>query len=253
MAENSKIEWTDHTFNPWVGCQKVSPGCDRCYAEEWARRFGLVQWGPHAGRRRTSAGNWRQPLKWAREAQKQLDLYNEGMLTLKPARPRVFCASLADVFDNQVPEEWRRDLFDTIGATPELDWLLLTKRPENILKFIPRFWHAGLPSHIWVGTTAEDQERYNRRMRILADVPASVHFVSYEPAIGPLVMRDGYGLYPSWLICGGESGHGARQMDLQWARDIRDECRRNGVRFFFKQTTGKAPIPDDLMVREFPR
>ena len=121
MGENSKIEWCDHTFNPWFGCQKVSPGCDRCYAEaKMDHRFHKVQWGPHGERKRTSEDNWRKPRRWAKAAR------GTGK------RPRVFCASLADVFDNQVPKEWRSDLFDLIKATPELDWLLLTKRPENI-------------------------------------------------------------------------------------------------------------------------
>src|SRR5262249_15728488 len=126
MAENSKIEWTDHTFNPWVGCQKVSSGCDRCYAEAWARRTGSIEWGPHAERRRPTADYWRNPYRWIRKAMGE--------------RKRVFCASLADVFDNQASLEWRADLWALIRATQSLDWLLLTKRPENIAKMLPRDW-----------------------------------------------------------------------------------------------------------------
>jgi protein gp37 len=241
MAENSKIEWTHHTFNPWVGCTKISPGCDHCFAESWAKRSGQVKWGNHP-RKRTSEAYWRQPLKWAKAA-RSLDY-----------RPRVFCASLADVFDNQVPKRWRLDLFDLIEQTPELDWLLLTKRPENISDSLSWF-SIRTPQNVWLGITAEDQKRFDHRWPILCEMRTSrpiVRFVSYEPAIGPLSLA-GHNCTPDWLICGGESGHGARQMDLAWARDVRDQCARRGISFFFKQTTGKGPIPDDLLVRQFPR
>ncbi len=240
MGEDSKIEWTTHTFNPWIGCQKVSPGCDHCYAEAMMdHRWGKVQWGPHGERKRTSAANWRKPLAWSKAARGASE------------RPRVFCASLADVFDNQVPAEWRADLFDLIGETPELDWLLLTKRPENAYRMIlraisPRDWPW---RNVWLGTTAEDQPHFDRRWKHLVDIPAQVHFISYEPAIGPLFVRPAL---PDWIICGGESGHGARMMDPEWARDLRDQCAAAGVPFFMKQMTGKKPIPADLMVRQFP-
>ena len=235
MAENSKIEWTDHTFNPWIGCQKVSPGCDRCYAEAMMdHRYGRVQWGPHGERVRTSAANWRKPRQWAKAA--------------NGVRPRVFCASLADVFDNRAPAGARDDLFDLIRCTPQLDWLLLTKRPENIAKMLPADWGSGW-SNVWLGTTCEDQAHFDRRWPILGAVPAVVHFVSYEPALGPL--RIG-AARPSWIICGGESGAGARYMEPDWARSLRDECAGEGVAFFFKQMTGKRPIPEDLLVRQFP-
>jgi protein gp37 len=250
MAENSKIEWTHHTFNPWVGCTKISPGCDHCYAEGWAKRSGQVQWGNHP-RKRTSEPYWKQPLKWAKAARARAAAQEHVPWEIE--RPRVFCASLADVFDNQVPDQWRLDLWDVIRATPELDWLLLTKRPENIGKMIWPLWaDTGTPQNVWLGTTAEDQARFDHRWPILREIPAAVRFISYEPAIGPLQLFSG-GYQPDWLICGGESGHGARMMDLEWARDIRNECAARGVRFFFKQTTGKGPIPDDLMVRQFPR
>jgi protein gp37 len=123
MSANSKIEWTDHTFNPWEGCQKVGPGCDNCYAEARNARFGggqAVNWGPGAPRRRTSIANWQKPLAWNRA--------HAAFLAEHGRRQRVFCASLADVFDNAVDPAWRADLFQLIEATPELDWLLLTKR-----------------------------------------------------------------------------------------------------------------------------
>ena len=240
MAENSKIEWTTHTFNPWIGCQKVSPGCDRCYAEAMMdHRYGRVTWGPHGERLRTSDGNWRKPLQWAKAAN-EVD------------RPRVFCASLADVFDNKAPDGARGDLFDLIRATPQLDWLLLTKRPENIRKMLPVDWQDGW-ANVWLGTTCEDEPHYNRRWPILQAVPAVVRFISYEPAIGPLNPRFETFGSPDWIICGGESGRGARTMPAEWARDMRGYCASAGVAFFMKQMTGKAPIPDDLMVRQFPK
>src|SRR5450830_1554464 len=198
MGENSKIEWTDHTFNPWIGCQKVSPGCDHCYAEAQNsfRKWNGGTWGPHAPRKRTSDTNWKIPLRLARQARKT------------GARPRVFCASLADVWDNRAPKEWRADLFQLIAATPELYWQLLTKRPENISKMLPAAI-AGLKPwpwpNVWLGTTCEDQKYYDHRWPILSRIPAAVHFVSYEPALGPLVLPSG-SLLPDWIICGGESG-----------------------------------------------
>lgn len=242
MGGSTKIEWCDATFNPWVGCQKVSPGCDHCYAEGWAKRSGQVQWGPHGERKRTSEANWRKPLAWAKAARGTGE------------RPRVFCASLADWLDNQVPRDWRYDLWGLIEATPELDWLLLSKRPENYVKLAP--WHKDrIPSNIWLGTTCEDQEHYNRRYRLISEIPVAVRFVSYEPAIGPLAINLAVPPVraPSWIICGGESGRSARMMEPWWARNVRDDCERLGIPFFMKQMSSKAPIPDDLMVRQFPR
>lgn len=240
MAENSKIEWTDHTFNPWIGCQKVSAGCDHCYAEALSKRYGWVEWGPHGERKRTSAGNWKKPISW------------DGLSKRTGMRQRVFCSSLADVFDNQVDPSWRIDLFELIGTTENLDWLLLTKRPENIAKMLPSNWNAADWSNVWLGTTCEDQAAYDRRWSILREIPAAVHFISYEPAIGPLRLHN-VPDQPDWLICGGESGPGARMMDPNWAAAIKHDCETAGVYFFMKQMTGKKPIPDYLMLREFPR
>ena len=218
MGENTKIEWCDHTFNPWIGCQKVSPGCDR---------WGKVDWGPHGERVLTSDSNWAKPAQWDRAAAK------------RGVRARVFCASLADWLDNRVSE-----------STPNLDWLLLTKRIENFGKHAP--WHDDdIPKNVWLGVTCEDQAHFERRWEILHTIPVKTHFISYDPALGPLSIRDWW-VTPEWIICGGESGHGARAMDPAWARNLRDECAGAGVKFFMKQMTGKASIPDDLLVREFP-
>jgi protein gp37 len=244
MGENSLIEWTTHTFNPWIGCQKVSPGCDGCYAEHLMdTRLHRVEWGPHGERKRTSEANWRKPRQWAKDARGAAE------------RPRVFCASLADVFDNQVPKEWRADLFHLIWETPELDWLLLTKRPENIAKMLPWAMQATAWPTVWLGTTCEDQEHYDRRWPILRAAPAAVRFISYEPAIGPLRLF-GEAPWPDWFICGGESRQGKhepRAMDPDWARAVKYGCNYHGLAFFMKQMSGGAPIPPDLMLREFPR
>lgn len=254
------IAWCDFTFNPWIGCQKVSAGCNNCYAETlMATRYGRVEWGqrkadgiePSVGTRvRTSEANWKLPLRWNRKAVEQIELYDEGMLTLHPERPRVFCASLADWLDNQVPGSWREDLSFLIDATPYLDWLLLTKRIENFDKLAP--WHDDdIPSNVWLGITAEDQDAYDKRWPILARIPARVRFVSYEPALGPLSILD-HKEKPEWLICGGESGKGYRDMKTRWATAIGIECEEFAVAFFFKQMAGLKPIPADLQIRQFP-
>lgn len=249
MAENSKIEWTDHTFNPWIGCQKVSPGCDNCYAEAMMdHRYGKVKWGPHGERKRTSEANWKLPARWARQAHRN---FLRGDLR----RPRVFCASLADWLDNQVPQQWRSDLAHVISATPELDWLLLTKRIENFRKLSPWGSELPFPSNVWLGITCEDQGRFDRRWPVLAQIPAAVRFISYEPAIERLRLPLGWHRdepKPNWIICGGESGPGARQMNPGWARDLRSQCAQYDIAFFMKQMTSKAPIPYDLMIRQFP-
>ena len=240
MAENSKIEWCDHTFNPWIGCQRVSAGCDFCYAETLMdKRLGRVKWGAGEKRVRTSAANWAMPGRW------------DDRIDADPAgrRERVFCASLADVFDNAVPEEWRFDLWDVILTTPNLDWLLLTKRPENIAKMRPA---GGWPENVWLGASAEDQDAYMRRWPHLEHEDVDCTFISYEPALGPLSLAPFAPSMPDWLICGGESGTGARPMHPDWARSIRDQCDDVGVPFFMKQMTKKATIPDDLLIREWP-
>jgi len=236
MGKTTEISWTDSTFNPWIGCQHVSPGCDHCYAEAMMdARYGRVQWGPRGERKRTSIDYWQQPLRWAKP-------------TANPTRPRVFCASLADWLDNQVPPQWRSDLAGLIDATPQLDWLLLTKRIEQFNRLAP--WSRSfVPSNVWIGVTCESQDYFDRRYRLLHEIKA-IKFISYEPALGPLRLGKAR---PDWVICGGESGPGARLMQPQWARALRDECRAAGAAFFMKQMTGKAPIPADLMVRQFPK
>jgi protein gp37 len=231
MGETSKIEWTDSTFNPWIGCQHVSPGCDHCYAETqnaFRRWTAGGQWGPHVRRRRTSTETWHKPRAW--NAQGSVFARTFGH------HRRVFCASLADVFDNQVPKDWRADLFHLIRETPYLDWQLLTKRPQNIARMLPPDWGEGY-SNVWLGTTTEDSENFQIRWPILSRVPARRRFISYEPAIGPLGTIDvaKADCLPDWVICGGESGGKARAMQPAWARHVRNQCQALGVAFFHKQ------------------
>jgi protein gp37 len=242
MGEKTEIAWCDSTFNPWIGCQKVSAGCDNCYAETLMdKRYHKVEWGPHGERKRTSEANWKLPLRWAKAAR------------AAGTRPKVFCSSLADVFDNQAPAGARSDLFRLIEATPELDWLLLTKRPENIGKMIDAGgWFNGFPPNVWLGTTCEDQAAYDRRWPILERFNLRVRFISYEPAIGPLTILN-HKHVPDWIICGGESGKGFRDMPAAWAENVMEECAEHFVPFFMKQMAGLKPIPKDLMIRKFPR
>ena len=234
MAISSKIEWTDSTFNPWVGCTKIHrPGgdpsaCDFCYAEKWAKRSGQVRWG-NSPRRRTTNSYWGAPLKWnnrARDFQKKFG-----------RRQRVFCASLADVFDNQAAPDWRSELFDLIKSCDQLDWLLLTKRPQNIKRMLPTDWGNGY-ANVWLGTTAEDARAYKQRVGALLKLPAIVQFVSYEPALGPLDAISIEGRCPDWIIIGGESGVRsdlARPTNPAWVRHVIAECRRENVAPFLKQ------------------
>ncbi|MCZ4270781.1 DUF5131 family protein [Maritalea porphyrae] len=257
MAENTKIEWCDHSWNPWVGCTKVSAACDNCYAEGWAKRAGRPVWGPHADRQRTKT--WGSPIKWNKTI--------EGT----GKRERVFVASLADVFDNHksILPEWRAEMWELIKSCTNLDFLLLTKRPQNIAKYLPADWGTGYPN-VWLGTTVENQTEAERRIPHLLRVNAAIHFLSCEPLQSELSLTeiaglssDEYGEFPvffdafsgkaygehgdeqacghwidpgiDWVISGGESGPGARPTHPDWHRSLRDQCAEAGVAFFFKQ------------------
>jgi protein gp37 len=267
MAENSAISWTTHTWNPWIGCSKVSPACDGCYAEAiMDKRYHRVQWGaPGQGagtRSRTSKSTWDAPLKWQRQAVK------DG------TRPFVFCASLADIFDNQVPAEWRREAFEVMRKTPNLVYLLLTKRPQNIVKLSDAA--GGLPRNAALGTTVEDQKRADINVpHLLAakwDAKPLFAFVSCEPLIGPIDLTRVRARSPmghhrinaldgnaprggawwggnvgvpepprvsiDWVITGGETdqgGHKARPTHPDWFRSLRDQCTSHGKAFHHKQ------------------
>lgn len=184
MGKNTLIEWTHHTFNGWEGCQKVGPGCDHCYAETRDARFGGGHWGPHAARRRTGLRNWNQPRKWDREA------------AALGERHRVFCSSLSDVMDTHasVLPEWRRDLAALIRATPNLDWLLLTKRVGNAERILREMFPEGVPANLWLGATIVNQEEANRDipklLRVKGELGISIVFLSMEPLLGPVDLRN---------------------------------------------------------------
>lgn len=235
MGKNSHIEWTHHTFNPWWGCAKVSPACKYCYAEAWARRVGKEVWGLRAPRQFFTNAHWREPLKWNREAEQ------EG------ARKRVFCASMADVYENRKDLEVpRQRLWDLIRETPALDWLLLTKRPQNVLAMSP--WKKVWPHNVWVGTTIENQKYADERMPQLLKVPAACRFISCEPLLGDVDLSKWLGKSKrgfwsiDWVIAGGESGAKARYMHPDWPRNLRDQCAKHGVAFHFKQWGHWAPL-----------
>lgn len=234
MAENSKIEWTHHTFNPWRGCSKVSPGCTHCYAERMAKRRPDVLgiWGDNGIRIIAKDSYWQLPHKWNKAAQQAGE------------RHRVFCGSMMDVFEGpesmpfeswQGIQEARIRLWQTIIDTPHLDWLLLTKRPEHAASLLPEGgWYEGLPDNVWIGTSAENQATADERINKLLNINARVRFLSCEPLLGPVNLTHWLQSL-DWIICGGESGPQARPMHPQWARALRDQCQETGIAFFFKQ------------------
>jgi protein gp37 len=256
MATNSKIEWTTHTFNPWIGCTEVSPGCAHCYARDMMeRRYHRVQWGAGQPRSRTTADYWKQPARWHRQAQ------------ANGQRERVFCASLADWLDDEVPIGWLADLLKLIETTLHLDWLLLTKRIEHWSARLQAVSHltqdgatiastwleGNAPVNVWLGTTVENPAQAERRIPHLLALPATLRFLSCEPLLEAINLQQYLptvadangtcGLEPNrlhWIICGGESGKEARTFDLQWARTLRSQCQATGVAFFFKQTGAHA-------------
>ena len=237
--ENSIIAWTHNTFNAWMGCMKVSAGCKNCYAETLTKnKMGINVFGLNASRQRTSTTNWRKPLKWNKEV---------------PATGKnlVFCASLSDVFeDNKQLIQWRYDLFQLIKQTPNLEWQILTKRPENINKLLP----IELPQNVWLGTSIEN-DQVVERAEILKTTTAKIKFISYEPALGPIAHAiDLSGI--DWLIYGGESGSGFRPENKQWARDVMAKCRESGTAFFHKQSAGYITEMgielDGKIIREYP-
>ncbi|MCX5545505.1 phage Gp37/Gp68 family protein [Paraburkholderia sp. CNPSo 3076] len=282
--ENTTIEWADHTFNPFLGCSKVSPGCDHCYAEQLLdKRLQKVAWGPSQPRVRTSPANWRKPLTW--------NTRHDEFFAIHGRRQRVFCASLADVFDNAVDPAWRADLFDLIDRTPNLDWLLLTKRIGNVMPMINetaarRFdleclHEPRLPDNVWLGATIVNQTEADRDIPKLLEVPARIKFLSMEPLLGSVdisdwlvpafphcagfeqggSMEDGYcahcaghksdpihrpGMHDfvDWVICGGESGPHARPPHPAGPRALRDQCATSGTAYHFKQWGEWAPAPE---------
>lgn len=293
MAESSAISWTRSTFNPWIGCTKIGPGCDACYAEaldekRMSKTLGggtslapIRHWGAGAPRYRTSVYNWNEPLRWQRKAALE---QATGVLTPKSTWKGavgswpVFCSSLADVFDNEVDEGWRRDLWSVVRDTPALSWLLVTKRIGNVRGMVPEDWlDRGFPKNVRLLITVVNQEEADRDVPKLLKLSVA-NGISYEPALGPV---DWHWVHPDvsyrplqWIIVGGESGQGgvrARPFVIGWARDTVRQCRAAGVAVFMKQLGSNptnregdthhlkdpaggdpAEWPEDLRVQEFP-
>jgi len=228
MGEGTGISWTDNTFNPWMGCTRISPGCKYCYAVTLTKnRMGLDLWGNDKTRQRTKS-TWANVRKWNRKAKK------EGRTQL------VFIGSLMDVFEDR-PElhDMRQDMWDLIWECDALTFQLLTKRPENMSRMMPDgMWFDtkyGPWRNVWLGVTVESQECIGR-IDVLRQMPAVCRFVSYEPAIGPLDLSNGVLDGIDWVIYGGESD--GRPDDTQWARDVMAQCREAEVAFFYKQASG---------------
>ena len=233
MAKNSHIEWTNHTFNPWWGCHKVSPACDNCYAETWAKRVGQTLWGQRATRRFFGDTHWQEPLKWNRDA------------SAEGTRARVFCASMADVFERRAAlKNERARLWNLIDKTPNLDWLLLTKRPQHVLSMAP--WGNDWPPNVWIGTSIENQRLAELRLPFLLALPAAIRFLSCEPLLGPLDLRpwfNRHGYHPiDWVIAGGESGPQSRPMHPNWVVELMHQCQSAKVPFHFKQWGHWVPV-----------
>ena len=258
MGTTTTIAWTEHTYSPWIGCQQVTEAeCGDCYALRWAKRHQFDVWGSLYGSSRhlTKTGN--DPRTWNREAQAQ------------GRRVKVFCASLADVFEPhpQVAEACTR-LWTLIEETPSLDWQLLTKRPKFIRALVPQTWLQTRPPQVWIGTSVGTQSAAEKRIPYVLNLPASIMFLSCEPLVESITLAKWLGQHKiRWIICGGYSGAQNRPTLLSWARSLRDECRQYNVAFFMKQLGSVyareqglhdwkgediSEFPNDLQIREFP-
>lgn len=255
MGENTPISWAKHTVNFWIGCTKVSPACDFCYAErDWAIRYKRVIWGAHGDRSPTLTplAKMRKLARSARE---------------RGVRETVFINSLSDWADNHksIDPRWRGEIFQAARECPELILLLLTKRPQNVVRFLPPDWGDGYPN-VWLGTTVENQEEADRRIPILLSTPATIRFLSCEPLLGPVDLNNWIGVHHhpdnvdspqlremtrrarealgptiDWVITGGESGPKARPTHPDWFRSLRDQCAAAGVKYHHKQNGEWAP------------
>lgn len=235
MSENSKIEWTDNTFNPWEGCVKISPACDNCYAAARDNRLHQgANWGKDAARFPHTDSYWRQPLKWNRDAE------------ASGKRARVFCGSLCDVMEDRPDlQRYRERLYLLIERTPNLDWLLLTKRPQNFRRFLPESWLETPLPNVW-GMTTVESNTYHWRIDALIATPFAIRGLSCEPLLENLRIEKqlGTGLI-NWVIAGGESGRSARPSHPDWIRSLRNQCQAAGVSFFFKQWGEYLPAGQD--------
>jgi protein gp37 len=243
----TRIEWADEVWNPVTGCTKISEGCKNCYAERMSKRlagrFGYPAEEPF--RVTVHRDRLEQPLRWR-----------------KPRR--VFVDSMGDLFHEDVPEEFVYDVWRYMAGIPRHTFLLPTKRVHRMKEFVDWWYLSNHESdpwpNIWLDVSVENQPRADERIPLLLQTPAARRFVSLEPLLGPVFLgwwlpggKDRLDL-PNldWVICGAETGPGAREMNPDWARDIRDQCKAAGVPFFMKAMSGGAPIPDDLNIQEFP-
>ncbi len=228
MGYSTKIEWTDHTFNPWWGCVNVSPACDHCYAERFANRKTRSKdalWGKEARRLISSDEYWDAPHEWNRRAKKN------------GVSRRVFCGSMCDIMERRPDlNAPRKRLLKLIEETPNLIWMLLTKRPQELTKLLPTAWLQNPRANVWLMTTVEHAD-YLWRIQELLKAPAVVHGISVEPMLGEITLpRNFLELGKrAWVIVGGESGAGARPSHVEWFRYLRDQCISAGMPFFFKQ------------------
>ena len=260
VGKDTKIQWARSTFSPWIGCTRVSPDCDHCYAEAWDRRYkGALHWGPGQPRMHTSLKYWEQPAKWNEEAARTRSFWP------------VFGGSMCDVFDNEVDDSWRTTYWKLIERTPALTWLLLTKRIGNVMRMVPSTWRTrGFPHHVWIMMTCGEQELFDRDWPKLAEIPSSIRGVSVEPMRGPVVFPQECAGRLDWAIYGGEStqaGAEPRPCRLEWFEQGIENCRELGVRPFIKQLgdnatyAGKRMLePDDmstwpahLRIQEWPK
>lgn len=247
MAENSKIEWCDHTVNLWWGCSKVHTGCKNCYAESWSNRWGNKVWGKNASRKLVESA-FHDLNKYQKQSFKSNKLV------------KVFTGSMMDIFEDPksiIGMEHadtgfiRRRLFAKIseGKYPNLVFLFLTKRPENIIHHVPRQWINNTPQNVWFGTSVSNQETVSYAESLKAASNTNL-FLSIEPQIGMIDNIDLTGI--DWVIQGGESGPKKRPFDIAWAYKMKEMCKEQNTPFFFKQIDKVQGIPSDLMIKEYP-
>lgn len=215
MAGNSNIEWTEATWNPVTGCSKVSQGCKNCYAERMAKRLVAMKNPRYANGFKVTLHH---------------DLIDTPKKWIKPRK--IFVNSMSDLFHPEVPLDFIQKVFETMNETPQHSFQVLTKRPEKALELAH---HLNFTNNIWMGTSIENSAVLGR-MEYLKDIPAAVRFLSCEPLLGPLENMNLDGIH--WVIVGGESGPGARPMEANWVRSIRDQCQEQNIAFFFKQWGG---------------
>jgi protein gp37 len=252
MAQNSKIEWTNHTANLWHGCTKVHEGCDNCYAETLSHRWGRDIWGNDKPRLEVKSV-WKDLERYQKLAQQAGEIH------------RVFVGSMMDIFEKPMPlidsngavnvhdttGTIRQKFFSKISEYPNLLFLLLTKRPSNINKYIPESWKDNPPDNVMFGTSPVNQETFDKLVGQLCQVNGR-KFLSVEPQLDRITLNPSLSNKIDWIIQGGESGHGRRPFNLSWAYQLMDECGIIGIPYFFKQIDKVQPIPEDLLVREFP-